>query len=89
MADRAIFGAKKVMPFDQAIIGGALTGGLALAGACVSKLKCFLRLIPNEDGEGVQSCGCGFTDSRLLPNETKLETHEMNENDLLVIKRSR
>ena len=77
------------MPLDQAIIGGALTGGLALAGACVSKIKCFLRILSNEEGEFIPSLGCGFTDGRLVPNDSKLETHEMNDNDLLVIKKGR
>ena len=87
--DQAIVGCKQSMPLDQAIVGSVVTGSLALLGACVSKLKCFLRLLPNEDGEGVPSCGCGFTDSRLVPNDSRLETHEINDNDLLVIKKGR
>ena len=77
------------MPLDQAIVGSVVTGSLALLGACVSKMKCFLRLLHGDEGECVPSCGCGFTDSRLVPNDSRLETHEINDNDLLVIKKGR
>ncbi len=75
------------MPLDQAIVGGALTGGLALVGACVAKMKCFMRLLADEEGSLTPSCGCGFTDARLVPDESRLETHEILGDQMLVIKK--
>ena len=74
------------MPLDQAIVGSVVTGALALLGACVSKMKCFVRCLPDDENWN-PACGCGFTDSRLVPNDSRLETHEIRENDLLVIKK--
>ena len=77
------------MPLDQALVGSGLTGALALLGAAVAKCNCFVRCLQNEENSCVPSCGCGFTDARLIPDGSMLEKHELNENDLLVIKRSR
>ena len=77
------------MPVDQALMGSLVVGSLALAGACVSKAKCYLRILPNDEGDCTWSAGAGFTESRLLPNDSLLETHELNDNDLLVIKKGR
>ena len=71
---------------DQALVGSLVTGFLGLLGVCCSKMKCFVRCLPDDENWN-QACGCGFTDSRLLPNESRLETHEIRENDLLVIKK--
>ena len=77
------------MPLDQAIVGSIVTGGLGIAMAVVSKLKCFMRLLHGDEGECNPTCGCGFLDGRILPNDSTLETHEINDNDLLVIKKGR
>ena len=73
---------------DSTILGGLLTGTLGLMGAALAKAKCFVRCLPEENGKNVPSCGCGFTDARLLPDSSKLEKHEINENDLLLVKRT-
>ena len=76
--------------FDQALVGSALTGALGLLGAAISKCKCFFRCLQeSEDATCVPSCGCGFTDSELMPDDSRLEKYELNENDLLVIKKTR
>jgi hypothetical protein len=74
---------------DQAIVGSALTGALGLLGAAISKCKCFVRCL--QEGEDVcsPSFGCGFTDSKLMPDDSRLEKYELNENDLLVIKKTK
>ncbi len=77
------------MPLDQALVGSGLTGALALLGAAVAKCKCFVRCLPGEEGSCTPSCGCGFTDSKLIPDGSRLEKHELNENDLLVIQKGR
>ncbi len=75
---------------DQAIVGSALTGALGLFGAAIAKCKCFVRLLQEgEDATCVPSCGCGFTDSKLMPDNSRLEKYELNENDLLVIKKTK
>ena len=76
------------MPIDQALVGSALTGALGLLGAAIAKCKCFVRCLPDsEDAVCVPSCGCGFTDSKLMPDNSRLEKYELTENDLLVIKK--
>jgi len=75
---------------DQALVGSALTGALGLLGAAISKCKCFFRCLQeSEDATCVPSCGCGFTDSKLMPDDSRLEKYELNENDLLVIKKTK
>ena len=71
---------------DQAIVGSVVTGALGLLGLCINKIKFFIRCLPDDESMN-PACGCGFTDSRLLPNDSRLETHEIRENDLLVIKK--
>jgi len=76
------------MPIDQALVGSALTGAMGLLGAAIAKLKCFVRFLrEGDDATCAPSCGCGFTDSKLMPDDSKLEKYELNENDLLLIKR--
>jgi len=78
------------MPIDQALVGSALTGALGLLGAAISKCKCFVRFLQEgEDATCVPSCACGFTDSKLMPDDSRLEKYELNENDLLVIKKTK
>ena len=78
------------MPVDQALVGSGLTGLLALLGVAIAKCKCFVRCLQEgEDATCVPSCGCGFTDSKLMPDNSRLEKYELNENDLLVIKKGK
>ncbi len=78
------------MPVDQALVGSGLTGLLALLGAAIAKCICFGRCPQEgEDATCVPSCGCGFTDSKLMPDNSRLEKYELNENDLLVIKKGK
>ena len=78
------------MPIDQALVGSGLVGLLALLGAALAKCKCFVRCLQEgEDATCVPSCGCGFTDSKLMPDNSRLEKYELNENDLLIIKKGK
>ena len=73
---------------DQAIVGSALTGALGLLGAAIAKCKCFVRFLQEgEDATCVPSCGCGFTDSKLMPDDSRLERYEMTENDIFLIRK--
>ena len=73
---------------SETIMGGLLTGVLGLCAQAISKAKFFVRCLPDEHGDNIPSCGCGFTDHRLLPDSSILEKHEIKEDDLLLIKRS-
>ena len=76
--------------FDQALVGSALTGALGLLGAAIAKCNCFVRCLQEgEDTTCVPSCGCGLTDSKLMPDNSRLEKYELNENDLLGIKKGK
>ena len=76
--------------FDQALIGSALTGALGLLGAAIAKCKCFVRCLhEGENATCVPSCGCGFTDSKLTPDDSRIESFEVNENSLLFLKTTR
>ena len=55
------------MPLDQALIGSALTGVLALCTQCVNKLRCYTSCKRDADGEICQpQCYLGFTESTLI-----------------------
>jgi hypothetical protein len=55
------------MPLDQALVGSVVTGALAIASQCVSKLRCYTSCRRGEDGEYCEpQCYLGFTESTLL-----------------------
>ena len=55
------------MPLDQALVGGALTGILALLSQCVAKLRCYTSCKRGEDGQACEpQFFCGFMDTTLL-----------------------
>ena len=63
------------MPLDQALVGSALTGLLALASQCVSKLRCYTSCKRDEAGQACEpQIFCGFMDSTLLEMQGKEET---------------
>ena len=55
------------MPIDQALVGSALTGILALMSQVVSKCKCHVRCERSSEGELCEpTCVCGFLDAPLF-----------------------
>ena len=51
---------------DQALIGSAVTGVLALLAQAVSKCKCYVACKKDADGEYCEpQCACGFLDSNI------------------------
>ena len=55
------------MPLDQALIGTALTGILALFSQALSKCKCRVVCARGKNGEcAFSSGGCGFLDAPLF-----------------------
>ncbi len=52
---------------DQALVGSAVTGILALFAQAVAKCKCYVACQKNEDGEICEPrFACGFIDSNLV-----------------------
>ena len=51
---------------DQAVIGGLLTGGLALASQIVAKIRCYTACKRDPEGEFCEpQCQFGFMDTTL------------------------
>ena len=69
------------MPFDQALVGSALTGLLALLSQAVGKCKCHVACRRDHAGEYCEpSCHCGFLDVPLseleqTSDKSKDDTH--------------
>ena len=60
------------MPLDQALVGSALTGVLALFSQAVSKCKCHVSCRRDETGEYCEpACACGFLDAPLFQPDAK------------------
>ena len=63
---------------DQALIGSAVTGVLALVAQAVAKCKCYVACKKDEEGEYCEPhFACGFIDSNLVDiimSERKDET---------------
>ncbi len=52
---------------DQALVGSAVTGVLALFAQAVAKCKCFVSCRKDEEGEYCEPrFACGFIDSNLV-----------------------
>ena len=66
---------------DQALVGSALTGILALLSQAVSKCKCHVSCRRDESGEYCvePACACGFLDVPLLQNERQGKDEATNE----------
>ena len=71
---------------DPAVLGGLITGIVGLLAAIISRTRCFMRVLPHGDGEdrvyAVQA-GCGFTESTLVPSESRIETHVLQDNEII------
>jgi hypothetical protein len=64
------------MPLDQALVGSVVTGALAIASQCVSKLRCYTSCRRGEDGEYCEpQFFCGFMDSTLIETAEGLASH--------------
>ena len=51
---------------DQALVGGLLTGGLALASQIVAKIRCYTACKRDPEGEYCEpTCHVGFMDTTL------------------------
>ena len=60
---------------DQALVGSAVTGVLALFAQAVAKCKCYVSCKKDEEGEFCEpQLICGFLDTNLMEPERKDET---------------
>ncbi len=65
------------------IISAVVTAGLALAGICLGKSKCFCREV---DDNGCQ-WGIAFSDRAIIPDENKYQTVTLDQNDAIILKK--
>ena len=62
---------------DQALIGGLLTGGLALASQIVAKIRCYTACKRDPEGEFCEpTCQFGFMDTTLESLERPTESSQ-------------
>ena len=61
---------------DQALVGGLLTGGLALASQIVAKIRCYTGCKRDPDGELEPTCQFGFLDTSLADMDRSRESSQ-------------
>ena len=74
---------------DPAVVGGLVTIVGGLLAAIITRTRCYLRVAPVEDtGEYQWQAGVGFTDSQLLPNDSRIETRELKDNEIIFARKT-
>ena len=71
---------------DPAIVGALVTGLVGLVAAIIAKTRCFMRVLPSEDDSEARyqvQAGCGFTDQVLLPSSSRIESVQLEDNQIL------
>ena len=71
---------------DPAVMGGLVTGIVGLLAAIISRTRCFMRVLPHGDGGDrvyAWQVGCGFTEATLVPSESRIETHILQDNEII------
>jgi hypothetical protein len=71
---------------DPVITGAIVTGIIGLVAACIAKSRCFMRVLPTEDDSDARyrlQAGCGFTDQVLLPSSSRIESVQLEDNQIL------
>jgi hypothetical protein len=69
---------------DPVAVGALLTSAVALVAACIARTRCFMRVLPTGEERVYEfQAGCGFTDAVLVPNESRLETHVLQDNEII------
>ena len=69
---------------DPVITGAVVTGVIGLIAAVIAKSRCFLRVLPSEgDATYKVQAGCGFTDQTLLPSTSRIESVQLEDNQIL------
>ena len=74
---------------DPAVLGGLITGLVGLLAAVVSRTRCFLRVLPTENGDSYRwQAGCGFTEANLVPSESRIETRVLADNEIIFARKT-
>ena len=71
---------------DPAVLGGLITGIVGLMAAIISRTRCFMRILPSGEGsdrEYTLQAGCGFTEATLVPSDSRIETHVLQDNEII------
>ena len=71
---------------DPAVLGGLITGIVGLMAAIISRARCFMRILPGgEDSNRAYTlqAGCGFTEATLVPSDSRIETHVLQDNEII------
>ena len=75
---------------DPAIVGGLITGIVGLLAAVISRTRCFMRVLPADNGNDRYQwqAGCGFTEVNLVPNDSRIETRVLGDNEIIFARKT-
>ena len=74
---------------DPAIVGELVTIVGGLLAAIITRTRCYMRASPAEDTRMYQwQAGCGFTEAQLVPNDSRIETRELKDNEIIFARKS-
>ena len=74
---------------DPAIVGGLITGIVDLLAAVISRTRSFMRVHPADNGNNYQwQAGCGFTEVSLVPNDSRIETRVLGDNEIIFTRKT-
>ena len=45
--------------------------------------RCFMRVLSADTGYYQWQAGCGFTEAQLLPNDSRIETRVLGDNEMI------
>ncbi len=68
---------------DPAVLGGLITGIVGLLAAIISRTRCFMRVLPGEDRVYTWQAGCGFTEQAIVPSDSRIETHVLQDTEII------
>jgi hypothetical protein len=71
---------------DPAVLGGLITGLVGLMAAIIARTRCFMRVLPTGEGHSrayAWQAGCGFTEATLVPSDSRIETHVLQDNEII------
>ena len=74
---------------DPAIVGGLITEIVGLLAAVLSRTRCFMRVLPMDTGTNYRwQAGCGFTKANLVPNDFRIETRVLGDNEIIFARKT-
>jgi len=73
---------------DSALLATIVTAGAGLLGMAISKFKCKFVQWGSDDEPNQWQCGIGFSDTPLIPENNRLESHELRTDQLLYYKKA-